>query len=353
MGKSDPPSDQDANTQREGARQRRRTWDAVNRDRVLEHRRGYRETHRTELAARQAERERKKSEAARSETARREREREYSRTYRKQNADQVRDTHRSAQRAWIAKQLTENPEGFRDKRNGAGRAYREKNRERYNLQAREYAREKAGARSEQQAAYRAAHRDEIARKRREAYAADPKKVLAYNRRYKARERRRIEIGLPTKRIHRSTTAERKANEAAADAFFSGAEVAGGPRAVWKRRLAWAQEQPTAAEVIAAMERQHERLRAENGQPLPPPHAMRKAEREEVQRVAKLANEHEERMREQRRISTERAEEARMDSIAAEINARLRRHSAPRPRHPADPAAPFTVPGQPSTGGLSR
>ena len=283
-----------------------------------------------ERANRQRRRERREREAQQHE-----RRRSYSRRY----AETHREANRQSQRVYLARRMAEDPVGFRGHRNALQREWYARHKEQITAKARDAYRTDQAAFSERARRHYERHADEIKKRRREAYQKDPEKILAYNREWKARERRRKAIGLPPRRIHRVTPTERDRNSAAADEFFSRArtpEQRQGLRAEWvpirevrerqKRDAARARAADFARNAELAARRQQERSRQLAGV------------RADILRVLAEAG--------------TSSEESRMDDIARAINARLR--SRPQRRvHHNDPAAPHVQGSSPSTGGLSR
>ncbi|WP_169583368.1 MULTISPECIES: hypothetical protein [Microbacterium] len=291
----------------ERIREYRAVYDAANRDRVLAQKREY-------MRGRNARLRRRKGQL--------ERRRVYSRKYYAENRDTYLDYQRSAR----ARRKAENPERFLRLSRESQRRWRESNRPQVNRWQRERYEADPVAGRERSARYYAENRDAVLAKRRLRWAENREQSLVKQRAYRARERRRRELGLPPRRIHRVRAAERHANEQAAQDFFTRertpAEIAAirgdaptdpSDLARWGRDSARARAGSYLADLAAS------RARAEE-------HAPPKT-------VAMLARE---------------AEEARMEEIARHINDRLRRH----PRRPDTADAPLYS-NPPHTSGLGR
>ncbi len=214
------------------------------------------------------------------------------------------------------------------------RHYHERHRDEVNAKARQRAQDNPAARRDAQHRHYETHREELMQYQRE-YRADPdryQKVLAYNREWKRRERRRIAAGLPPRRLHTVTAAERRDNQAAADAFFA--------RPITKElRARLRTDEPTPPGLIAAWHRETARFRAAHGYDQLESDLRDRHTVADARRAAALA-------RQEERNAVRAAEGARMDQIARTVNARLRLPPPARRVHHNDPAAPHTPPGMP-------
>ncbi|MGB4779881.1 hypothetical protein [Microbacterium sp.] len=325
------PIDDDA--RRESQRASRRRWQAENPEKVQAYKQRYRETHRQELSAR----ERARQARAKETEARKEAKRVYAREYYAAH----RDTQREVQRAYRKSQKRDNPVEYRARRRAANQKWRDTHREQVRQHQRDKDRDDPIAKSRGAARYRAAHADEMKARRLEKYWADPEGARERARVYRAGERRRRKLGLPPRRLHRVTGAERKANLAAADAFFARTRTPG-------EIAALTYEPPTPQHLIDELVHANELFRAEL--------AYRTGIRTGADRLGRGRR----RQLEQELIATGKvqppkewraptpdevaraAEEARMDAIAAAINDRLRtqpKHPAPQP----DPPRAATTP----------
>ncbi|MRG58779.1 hypothetical protein GE115_02660 [Agromyces sp. CFH 90414] len=189
---------------------KRRRWIEANRDRIRESNARWRAEHLER--AREINRESMRRAAARKrrDAAQRAKARERARLWREAHPDRVRDY----QREWVAA----NSEKVREYYNRYYRAHRDE------VNARATARRDAdpeGTKQRQQA-WAASHQErraELQRERRAdpaVYAAELEANAAARRLKRALAR----AGLPPKRLHPSTAAERRANDRAADAFFA-------------------------------------------------------------------------------------------------------------------------------------
>ena len=146
------------------------------------------------------------------ERAHRERARDRVRAWAAANPERV----RKRQRAWSAK----NPERVREHK----RNYYHRNRETRQAASRDQSarRRRDPAEREKARQYQAEHREQRNLRQNERRST-PEAREKYNREQnerRARERRRRELGLPPRPVHRATTNERARNAAAAEAFFT-------------------------------------------------------------------------------------------------------------------------------------
>ncbi|RLK52486.1 hypothetical protein [Microbacterium telephonicum] len=315
------PEPVDEEARREAQRAYRRRWQAENPEKVQAYKLRYRETHRQELSAREQGRAARAKEAE----ARKEAKRVYAREYYAAH----RDTQLEVQRAYRESQKRDNPGEYRARRRAANQKWRDTHREQVRQHQRDKDRDDPIAKSRGAARYRAAHADEMKARRLEKYWVDPDAARERARVYRASERRRRKIGLPPRRLHRITGAERIANLAAAEAFFARTRT---PEEI----AALIYGPPTPQHLIDELVHANELLRAE--------FAYRTGIRTSADRLGRGRR----RELEQELIATGRvqppeercaptpdevaraAEAARMDAIAAAINDRLRT----QPKHPA-------------------
>lgn len=295
----------------------------------------YREKHREEVNQGERERKRRRREKQKRDAQQRERRREYTRRY----AETHREVNRERQRAYLARRFQEDPVGFRQHRNALQREWYARHKEEVKAKARDAYRTDQRAASEQARRYYERHADEIKQRRRQSYQQDPEKVLAYNREWKARERRRKAAGVPPRRIHRVKPAERDRNSAAADEFFARARTPEEARAIRAERI-------TPQEVREREARDAVRARAVDFERNAEVRARRQEERRRQQAALRAQI-----LRELAEAGTTE-EERRMDEIGRAINAQ-RRSRPQRRTHHNDPAAPHTQGSAPHTGGLSR
>jgi hypothetical protein len=283
--------------QREHRREYKRRWRAENaekiaaqksawRERNLEH---DRERNRTYMRARAAE--------ARA-----------AETRRKQKAEWARDRYhadveasRARAKELAARRQEADPEKYRQDKRRYNKAWRERRREEINARLRERNRLDPTQKAASARRFYERHADEIRATRRSRYEENREKELARQRLWRQREKRRIDLGLPARRVHRLPLEERRQNIAAADAYFN--------RPVTPELLAKVKaDLRTPPELVEALKRDLARFRAEQ-------YALRNPE------VSTTV------------VNRRAAEEERMDAIARVVNDRLRL----TPRRPAPPA----------------
>lgn len=297
-------------------------------DRVAASSLKYREKTRERARERGRERIRRKRAEREKKLQQQERRRAYNRRY----AEAHRQQKRQAQRDYLARRFAEDPVGFREHRNMLQREWYSRNKEAIKAKARDAYRSNPVSLSARERRNYERHGDEVKRRRREAYQRNPEKVLAYNREWKARERRRRAAGLPPRRIHRVSPTDRDHNSAAADAFFA-------------RTLSPEQRQVLRLERITPRDLRERELRDA-------------ARARAIDYAAITARYQEDRRKKLAGVIRDLAgagptsEEARMDDIARTINAQLR-YRPQRRAHRDDPAAPHGPGGGPCAGGLSR
>jgi hypothetical protein len=209
------------------------------------------------------------------------------------------------------------PKAYRESQKRANDKWRDTHRDEINARLRETKLMNPEPVRERKRRYYENHAEERRAVRRRYYHENREKELAAQRRWRQREKRRIAVGLPVRRLHRRTPDERMSDARAADAFFS--------QPVTPDLVARVTEElRTPPQLIAAWERECERIRAVQYQLRHPETSSRT-------------------------INRRQAEEKRMDKIAREINERLR--TTPR-RAAGSTAAPVPAPVT-STNGLSR
>ncbi|HRN30071.1 MAG TPA: hypothetical protein PK890_10280, partial [Terrimesophilobacter sp.] len=219
------------------------------------------------------------------------------------------------------RQRAEDPEGYREGKKRRNDAWRASHRDHVNAKARAKRQRDPAAKQVAAQKYYDTHAEERRAYSRRYHRDNRDQQLAQQSRWRQREQRRLEAGLPVRRLHRLTPAERDAHAAAAAEFFSTRVIE-----PMRRRLRAELDGPTPPELLAAWKRECERYRA-----------------------AHYASEHPETSsRERRRAQAEArrlAEEARLDTIGRAINDRLR--ISPRRREPDPAYLPQTT--SPSTG----
>lgn len=253
--------------------------------------------------------------------------REARRQYQRDYYAQHREEQLEYQRQYRAAQRAKDPDAYREGKRARTQRWRDTHRDEVNARLREkYRADPEKHRQRRREAY-AQNPEEQRARRRAYYAANKEKQHATQQRWRDREKRRIEAGLPVRRIHRVARDERFANVAAADEFFArvwtDAELRIALRSIatptelwaeWKRdclRARAAHHLATQREELARLEMELARVR-----PGPKP---------------------------QPRRTVQEIEEARLDAIGRQINERLRHRELPRRPHHLDPAAPHPHP----------
>ncbi|WP_341994747.1 hypothetical protein MRBLWH7_002402 [Microbacterium sp. LWH7-1.2] len=316
----------------------KRAWRERNRDHIRQYRAGYDAEHREEKRAEA----RRYAERKRLERHRKEAKRASSKKYYEANKAK----HHEYTREWRLRQLAENPEAYRAARAVIQRRWYDKHKDERNAKLRAEHRENPEVKRASARAYYAAHAEEQKAKRRAYYAANREKVLARNRAWKEREKRRLDAGLPPRRLHTTTSAERRANSVAADAFFARQWPAEEVAALRRRRgLSPEADEPIPKEAVARFERDSQRARIEHTLATDYSYADRSRTAETRRALAA----------QQPRGWQIRAaaEEARMDEIGKQVNDRLRRKEPPRRPHHLDPTAPHPMLGPNNPMGMNR
>lgn len=299
--------------QRERRRLTNRAWRERNRDHVRAERKAWREAnleHARELNRLSMRRQHQRQ---KREVARRDRKRANARTYYEANRDRILAQHKAAR---VRRQAAD-PTRYREIANAATRRWRDGHREALNQTQRDRRKANPQATVEHSRRYYEKNREQILQRKRERYAANHEQARAKANAYYAREARRRNTGLPPRRLHNVSRADRVANAIAADEFFSRTY----DRWAVNDMLLGSME-PTPPQLIAAWKRDCLRARAAHKQaiseaPAPPSVA------DELRRA---------------RAAEKAAEDARWDAIAKEVNARLRLERN-RAFGPADPMAP--------------
>jgi hypothetical protein len=295
-----------------------RQWKRENPDKVKQYRDKARATDAARIKHRDQERARR--ERIRAEEERREAARARGREWYASN----RERHLEAQRQYRAAQRAADPAGYREGKRERTKRWRDGHRERENAKLREKYRADPEPKRASAARYYENNAEKVKARRRDYYARNRDAQLEKQRTWRAREKRRLNVGLPPYRIHRTPKAERDANLAAAEMFFSRART---QEEVDTMLL----ELKSPPELVAAFERDSARARAEQRQataPKRPPPTQRST------------------------IDVDRAREIeRLEAIGRAINDQLR--CAPRtPTHASSDAA-FSTPVSAPTRGLTR
>lgn len=313
---------------KDAIREKAKLYRERDKEKRREYVRGYNDTHRdrkNEVARESARRvaDRSRAEAARveAEARRAEKRRAYAREWYAANREQ----YLAYQHEHRAKQKDADPDAYRAVRRAANKRWRDSHKEEQNARQRD--RYRAGPRPDldARARYYAAHAEALKARKLERYWANHEEGLAKQRAWREREKRRRRIGLPNRALHRVTAAERKANQVAADEFFT--------RAYTPAEVAALMSTP--APLIARWERDSERARVASYYVLGP-------------EISSVAMRSAARRAEAERVRAERdaaldAENARLDAIAKAINDGLRHPRGPRSFHGRDETAPVRGP----------
>ncbi|WP_409047874.1 hypothetical protein AB2L57_01030 [Microbacterium sp. HA-8] len=304
-------------------REYRAAYDAAHRDEVLQQKREYMKGYHQRKAQEHRQQDNKKSSAKKYYEAHKEQHHEYT-------------------RQWRARKLAENPEGFRTVQVQRQRRWREAHKEEQNAKLRARRRENPEANRVAQRVYYAAHAEQLKAQKRAHYAANRDAVLARNRSWKQREKRRKDAGLPPRRIHTTSAGERRANTVAADEFFSRLRS---PEEVAHLRHQLAALEQTPEVLLAALARDNARARLEHA--LATDFTVARRSRLGEARAALAAQP-------SRRAERDAEENARLDAIGRQVNDRLRRNPPRRTPH-VDPAAPHPMltPTITNTTGMNR
>ncbi|MDQ7876585.1 hypothetical protein Q9R08_01205 [Microbacterium sp. QXD-8] len=328
----------------ERIRERQRAWRQRNQEHIRAYRAAYNAEHSEEVAA-------QKRAYMKGYTARRaaeQRRRQAKRTSSKKYYEAHKAEHHEYTRQWQARKRAEDPDEYRAMRAKAQRRWWETHKDEYNAKLRAQHRENPGPKRAAARAYYAAHADELKAKKRAYYAENREKVLAGNRAWKEREKRRRDAGLPPRRIRSTSAVERRANTAAADAFFARARTAEEIAAIREIPASPVELlQPTPPELVAAFERDSQRARIEHTLATDGSYASRS-------QIA-VARRWLAAQRPTRREQRQAIEDARMDAIGKQVNDRLRHRDPPRHRHHLDPdaAAPHPMLNPNTTMGMNR
>lgn len=316
---------QERHPERVAARLKR--WKEANPDKVKAYRERYRENHLEESRAKNRERERARQARLREEKNRREARRAYMRDWYAKN----REHYLTYQREYRAAQKAADPEKYWETMRERNKRWRDGHREQENAKLRAKYRDDPDAKAKRAAKYDKTHTDEVRARRRAYYAANRERERATQARYRAREKFRRDAGLPPRHVQRTPREVRLANSAAAEEFFTrprtGEDIA---------RLRT--ELHTPPELLAAWMRDCKHARAAHH--LAEEKAMR----------ARLGDELH---TDPTKPTPEEIEEARLDTIAKQINERLRPKAPPRRVHHLDPAAPHPMLQQHSQTGMNR
>lgn len=279
----------------------KRVWREQNPERIAGYREQYDSENRERLKEANLEHRRNRSAEEHAAAERRARKAEEARQ--RYHADI--EVSRAKAREYLAQRRAADPEGYREGKKRRNAAWREGHKDEINAKLREKnLRDPEPKRVRARRDYEK-HGDERRASRRRYYQENRDRELARQKQWRNRERRRVEAGLPVRRLHRVLPNERDENEAAAAAFFA-REVTLELREQLKAEIA------TPQELIDAWRRECARIRAAD-------YAHRNPEvtSDTVRRRA--------------------AEEARLDDVARAVNNRLRLTRRPEANSAPDPA----------------
>ncbi|WP_137846468.1 hypothetical protein [Microbacterium sp. 2FI] len=312
-------------------RENRRRWKAEHPDKVKEYRDRFRERHLERVREQNRVRERARADAARKAADAAERRRVRSRD--RYAADP--EAHLAYQRERRQAQRAADPEGYREAKKQRTKRWHDAHRDEENAKLRAKHRDNPEPKRAAAERYYAKHGDEVRERRMAYYWANREKQLEKQRQWRAREKRRREVGLPPRRLHRVGAAERAENAAAAEDFFARVRTTEEVKAM--RR-----EPETPAHELARWLRASARVRiaagiADDSDPTRPVSASEVRARERLAAAESKRN-------------ADAAEAARMDAIARAINDQLRL-AARRPQSQRHAHAPLPTPPI-QTGGLS-
>ncbi|WP_344739120.1 hypothetical protein [Microbacterium awajiense] len=232
-------------------------------------------------------------------------------------------------------QRAADPEGYREAKKQRNKRWRDSHKDEQNAKLRAKHRDNPEIKRAAAERYYAEHGDEVRERRRAYYWANREKQLEKQRLWRAREKRRRELGLPPRRLHRLTASERAANASAADEFFTRPRTPDEVKAI--RR-----EPKTSARELARWNRSSARARLAAGID---------ADSDAIRPVmASRRRESEREAAARRKREAAAAEAARMDAIAREINDRLRHEPRRSPTTRRRPVRRATPPS--TSGGLS-
>lgn len=293
------------------AREQARQWREANREHRATYQVAWRDRNRDHVREMNRDYMRRKTAEAKTEVERKARKAEYVRNRYHTDVEASRAKAREYRQAARAR----DPEGYRASRKRANDSWRAKHKDEINARLRERNRIDPDAKRARGRRHYEKHAEERRAYRRRYYEENRERELAKQRQWRQREKRRVDAGLPVRRLHRLTPDERRDNARSADEFFA-LPVTPELRARLEAELR------TPPELIAAWERETARIRATQW-------ALRHPEAS-----ARVVNRNE-------------AEEERMDTIARAINDRLR--TTPRTARDSDYAF---LARSPTQGGLS-
>lgn len=194
----------------------KRAWRERNGEHLAEYRGKYGEDNREKIREANREYMRRQSAKERAEVEHREREAEKSRE--RYHADI--EASRAKARDYLQQKRAADPDGYREGKKRRNATWRERHKDEINSKLREKnLRDPSQKKARAQRDYEL-HGDERRESRRRSYQKNRDRELAKQKQWRDRERRRIEVGLPVRRLHKIAPAERDQNAADAAAFFA-------------------------------------------------------------------------------------------------------------------------------------
>lgn len=268
-------------------REQARRWRDANREHRAAYQAAWRDQNRDRVRDMNREYMRRKAAEAKTDIDRKARKAEYAR--KRYHADV--EASRAKAREYREAARARDPEGYRASRKRANDSWRANHKDEINARLRERNRIDPDSKRANSRRHYEKHAEERRAYRRRYYQQNRERELAKQRQWRQREKRRVEVGLPVRRLQRLTPNERRDNARAADEFFA--------RPVTPElRARLEAELRTPPELIAAWKRETARIRATQW-------ALRHPEAST------------------RVVNRNQAEEDRMDTIARAINERLR------------------------------
>ncbi|MBG6055284.1 hypothetical protein IWX81_001695 [Salinibacterium sp. CAN_S4] len=291
----------------------KRAWRERNGEHLADYRGKYGEENREKIREANREYMRRQSAKERAEIERRERKAEKARE--RYHADI--EASRAKAREYLQQKRAEDPDAYREGKKRRNAAWRKRHKDEINSKLREKnLRDPSKKKARAQRDYER-HGDERRASRRRSYQKNRDRELAKQKQWRDRERRRIEVGLPVRRLHKVAPEDRGQNAAAAAAFFA-REVTQQLREQLKAELA------TPQHLIDALRRDWARIRAVD-------YARRNPETSSDT------------------VRRRESEEVRLDAIARDINDRLRQ--VPRRDPQPAPYLAYQPPSATDNGGL--
>lgn len=290
----------------------KRAWRERNGQHLAEYRTKYGDENRERIRQSNREYMRRQTAKERAELHRRKRKAERARE--RYHADI--EASRAKAREYLRRKRVADPIAYKEGTKRRNAAWRERHKEEINSRLREKnLRDPGKKRAYAQRDYER-HGDKRRATRRRYYRENRDRELAKQKQWRERERRRIEVGLPVRRLHKVTSADREKNAADAAAFFA-RPLTPQLREQLKAELA------TPQHLIDALRREWARMRATD-------YARRNPETSSDT------------------VRRRETEEARLDAIARRINDRLRNE----PRRDPQPVPDYSYHRQlaPNGGG---